>query len=82
MATVINMNPSAFSRFFKRIHRKNFTTYLNEIRIGYACKLLIEGKQKVISICYDSGFNNISNFNRQFKKIKKMTPTEFVHLYT
>jgi len=82
VATVINMNPSAFSRFFKRIHRKNFTTYLNEIRIGYACKLLIEGKQKVISICYDSGFNNISNFNRQFKKIKKMTPTEFVHLYT
>lgn len=82
VAKVINMNPSAFSRFFKRIHRKNFTTYLNEIRIGYACKLLIEGKQKVISICYDSGFNNISNFNRQFKKIKKMTPTEFVHLYT
>ncbi|WP_335965826.1 AraC family transcriptional regulator [Galbibacter sp. PAP.153] len=81
VARVIHMNPSAFSRFFKRIHRKTFTAYLNEIRIGYACKLLLEGKQKILSICYDSGFNNISNFNRQFKKIKKMSPTEFLDLY-
>ncbi|WP_417362142.1 AraC family transcriptional regulator [Galbibacter sp.] len=79
VAEVVHMNTAAFSRFFKRIHRKTFTSYLNEIRIGYACKLLIEKKQKVISICYECGFNNISNFNRQFKLIKGMTPTEFVH---
>lgn len=79
VAEVVCMNTAAFSRFFKRIHRKTFTSYLNEIRIGYACKLLIEKKHKVISICYECGFNNISNFNRQFKLIKGMTPTEFVH---
>lgn len=79
VAEVVHMNTAAFSRFFKRIHRKTFISYLNEIRIGYACKLLIEKKHKVISICYESGFNNISNFNRQFKLIKGMTPTEFVH---
>lgn len=78
VAEVAYMNSSAFSRYFKRIHRKTFTTYLNEIRIGYACKLLIEEKHKVISVCYESGFSNISNFNRQFKKIKKMSPSEFV----
>lgn len=78
VAEVVKMNPAAFSRFFKRIHRKTFTSYLNEIRIGYACKLLIEKKYKILSICYDSGFNNISNFNRQFKLIKGMSPTEFV----
>ncbi|MFV0248161.1 MAG: AraC family transcriptional regulator [Tenacibaculum sp.] len=81
VAKAIHMNPAAFSRFFKRIHRKTFTSYLNEIRIGYACKLLIEGNQKIISVCYESGFNNISNFNRQFKKIKKMTPSNFTKLY-
>lgn len=78
VAEVAHMNPSAFSRFFKRIHRKTFTKYLNEIRIGYACKLLIEQKNSVSSVCYESGFNNISNFNRQFKSIVGMSPTEYI----
>ncbi|WP_149304532.1 AraC family transcriptional regulator [Pareuzebyella sediminis] len=78
VAKVAHMNPSAFSRFFKRIHRKTFTKYLNEIRIGYACKLLIERKNSISSVCYESGFNNISNFNRQFKSIAGMSPTEYI----
>ncbi len=81
IAEIAHMNPSAFSRFFKRIHKKTFTRYLNEIRIGYACKLLIEGELKIAAICYDSGFNNLSNFNRQFKRIRGMSPTEYQSLY-
>ncbi|MEA1786992.1 AraC family transcriptional regulator [Arenibacter sp. GZD96] len=77
-AAVAHMNPSAFSRFFKRIHRKTFTTYLNEVRIGYACKLLLEQKLNITSICFESGFNNISNFNRQFKKITKSSPRTYL----
>ena len=78
VAAVACMNPSAFSRFFKRVNRKTFTRYLNEIRIGYACKLLLEHKVNISTICYEAGFNNISNFNRQFKKIKGISPTDYL----
>lgn len=78
VAQIANMNTSAFSRFFKRTNRKNFSRYLAEIRIGYACKLLIEDKYNIASICYESGFNNISNFNRQFKLIMNCTPSVYV----
>jgi len=82
VAEIVKMNPSAFSRFFKRIHRKTFTRYLNEIRIGYACKLLIENKNNITPVCYESGFNNISNFNRHFKSITGMSPSEYIKLHT
>lgn len=52
--------------------------YVNEIRIGYACKLLYEGACSISQAAFDSGFENLSNFNRQFKKIKGKTPTEFM----
>ena len=82
VANHIGMNSSAFSRYFKRIHRKTFTTYLNEIRIGYACKLLLENDVNITAIGYESGFNNLSNFNRQFKAITKLSPTKYIHIYT
>lgn len=72
------MNNAAFSRFFKKIHRKSFTRYINEIRIGYACKLLLEGSDNINSVGYQSGFNNVSNFNRQFKLIKEVSPTQYL----
>ena len=75
------MNPSAFSRYFKRIHRKTFSRYLIEIRIGFACKLLMENKLNISIICYESGFNNLSNFNKQFRKIKGMSPKEYIRLH-
>lgn len=78
VAEAIHMNASAFSRYFKKIHHKTFTCYLNELRIGYACKLLLENKLSITAICYDCGYNNVSNFNRQFKKIKGMSPSGFV----
>jgi len=78
VAQIANMNTSAFSRFFKRVNRKTFSQYLAEIRIGYACKLLLEDKFNIAEVCYESGFHNISNFNRQFKRIMKTTPSAYV----
>ncbi len=81
VAQLIGMNPSAFSRFFKRTHRKPFTRYLNEIRVGYACKLLLESENNITGAAYESGFNNISNFNRQFRAIKNMSPSDYIKSY-
>jgi len=78
VAAIARMNPSAFSRYFKRIHRKTFSRYIIEIRIGYACKLLIENKINISSACYESGFNNISNFNKQFRIIMDMNPSQYI----
>lgn len=77
VAQIAHMNLSAFSRYFKRVNRKTFSRYLSEIRIGYACKLLMEGKFNIATICYESGYNNISNFNRQFKLIMDCSPSEY-----
>ncbi|MBJ2175918.1 AraC family transcriptional regulator [Aureibaculum sp. A20] len=77
-AHIANMNASAFSRYFKRINRKTFSRYVSEIRIGYACKLLLEDKINIAAVCYESGFNNISNFNRQFKLIMNCTPSTYM----
>jgi len=81
VATVACMNPSSFSRYFKRIHRKTFIEYVNELRIGFACKMLIEGKYSITFICYECGFNNVSNFNRQFKKITNFSPKQYLKKY-
>ncbi|WP_036155577.1 AraC family transcriptional regulator [Maribacter forsetii] len=78
VAELANMNASSFSRFFKSTHRKPFTRFLNEIRIGFACKMLLENKESITSIAYACGFGNISNFNRQFKIIKKESPSSFL----
>lgn len=78
VAQIANMNASAFSRFFKRVNHKTFSRYVTEIRIGYACKLLLENKFNISRICYESGFNNISNFNRQFKLIMKCSPSSYI----
>lgn len=82
VAEHIGMNTSAFSRYFKHIHRKTFTTYLNEIRVGYACKLLLENEVNITAIGYECGFNNLSNFNRQFKAITKLSPTNYIQFHT
>lgn len=81
VAEKIGMNKSAFSRYFKKVHQKSFTKYLNEMRIGYACKLMLNDEESITGIAFLSGFNNISNFNRQFKIIKGITPTEFISKY-
>ena len=77
VADLANMSESAFSRYFKKRTRRTFTQFLAEIRIEHACKLLMVDKQSVAEISFESGFNNLSNFNRQFKAIKKITPLTY-----
>ncbi|MGQ1911112.1 AraC family transcriptional regulator [Marinifilum sp. RC60d5] len=77
VAEMVNMSPSAFSHFFKKRTQRSFSDYLLEIRIGNAAKLLIDTEKNISEICFESGFNNISNFNRSFKKLKGCTPREF-----
>lgn len=77
VAKLVNMSTSAFSHFFKKRTQRSFTEYLTEMRIGHAAKLLIESDKNISEICFESGFNNISNFNRTFKTQKRCTPKEF-----
>jgi AraC-like DNA-binding protein len=77
-ASRFGMNTSAFSRYFKQKTGQSFIHYINNMRIAYACKLLQGGKYSVSQACFECGFNNISNFNRFFKEIMKMTPSEYL----
>lgn len=79
MINLTNMSNTAFSMAFKKNYRMTFKEYLLNIRVGYACKLLTDGSLNISQIAYNCGFENISNFNRQFKKIKGITPTHFQH---
>jgi len=76
-AEIANMSESAFSHFFKKCTNKSFTKFVVELRIGLACKLLMETQDTVSQICFKCGFNNISNFNRLFKKYKQITPFQY-----
>lgn len=76
-ASLIGMTDSAFSHFFKSKTNTTFIDYLNNLRIAKACQLLTETDQTVTEICYNSGFNNMSNFIRMFKKKKQYTPNEY-----
>jgi AraC-like DNA-binding protein len=76
VATLANLTPEAFCKYFKTRTRKTYVNFLNEIRINHACRLLTEDGS-ISDICYDSGFTNLSNFNRIFKRIKKMSPGEW-----
>ena len=77
-AKLVNFTNTSFCRFFKQRTHKSFVQYVNEIRIAYACKLLVEGNYSINRIASESGFDNISNFNTQFKKIKLITPSQFI----
>lgn len=76
-ARIAMMSPSGFSRYFKNRTKKNFSHFVNEIRVGYACKQLIKSDFSVSYVCSESGFNNMANFNKQFKKIIKLSPYQF-----
>lgn len=82
VAAIANMSPSSFSRYFKIHANKTFSDFLTEIRIGYSCKLLISQKIDISQVCYDSGFNTISNFNRQFKAVTHYNPLEYRKKYS
>jgi AraC-like DNA-binding protein len=77
VAKISNMSYSGFSRYFKNRTKKTFSHFVNEIRIGYACKRLMEDDVSISTVCFESGFNNLTHFNEQFKKIIKLTPYQF-----
>lgn len=77
VAAASNMAVTTFCNFFKEQFRVTFVEYLNNVRIGYACKLLSDDNASVVEVAYSSGYNNIANFNRQFRKFKQMTPSEY-----
>ncbi|UMB60031.1 AraC family transcriptional regulator [Lutibacter sp. A80] len=78
VADIANMTPNAFCRYFKQRTTKTFVNFLIDIRIGNACKLLTKKNDlSITEISYKSGFNNLANFNRKFKFIKGVTPSEY-----
>ncbi|HNX65342.1 MAG TPA: AraC family transcriptional regulator [Bacteroidales bacterium] len=77
VAELIGMSDSAFSHFFKKRTNRSFISYLNDVRIGHATKMLFETTHSVSEIAFLCGFCNISNFNRIFKKSKGQTPSEY-----
>lgn len=77
VAEIANMSVPSFCRLFKSSTRKAFSNFVNEIRVGHACRLLLEDRESIAQICYKSGFNNMSNFNRQFKRLKERSPLQY-----
>lgn len=77
VAELAFMTPPAFCRFFKKRTNKTFSHFLNEFRIGKSCQLLINSEKSIKQICYEAGFNSLTNFNRTFKSFKSMTPSAF-----
>jgi AraC-like DNA-binding protein len=81
IASISNLSVTSFCRYFKFITNKTYYDFLIEIRISHACRLLIEDKLPTEVLCFECGFNNVSNFYRHFKKITKMTPLEYKRNY-
>lgn len=81
VAEHFNMTPVSLSRFFKVNFDKSFTDFITEIRVGYVIRMLVDTNMTVAEICSQCGFNNISNFNRVFKKREGCTPQEFREAY-
>lgn len=77
LARNVGLSPAAFSRFFRRATGRGFTETLNDIRLGHAGELLRETEQTVAEICYASGFENLANFNRQFRRRHGLSPREW-----
>lgn len=76
-ASIANLSVSAFCRFFKKRTNKTFIQFLNEIRIAFACQALLEEDKAVSEICFSTGYNNVSFFIRQFKRVTGLTPMSF-----
>ena len=81
LADLVGMTPTAFSRYFKQRTSKNISEYIVDIRLGHAARMLIDTADSVSVICWRTGFNTLSNFNRLFRKRKGCSPTEFREKY-
>lgn len=81
LADIAGMTPTSFSRFFKLRTGRSLSDYITDIRLGHAARALMDSTTSIAEICYECGFNNISNFNRILKKKKNCTPKEFREYY-
>ena len=81
LASLVSMSESSLTRFLKKWTGKTFIDILNDIRISEAIRKLMDTSDTISEICYKCGFNNLSNFNRTFKRRKGMTPTEYREKY-
>lgn len=81
IADLVNLNKSSFCRYFRSRTHKTCSQFINEIRIAHACKFLINRNMTITEICYATGYNNISHFNRQFKQITGLTAREYENKY-
>ena len=77
LAHLLHMTPTSFSRYFTMKNNKPFSKFVSEIRIRQACKLLTETENTIEQVCYECGFNTLSNFNKQFKEIMLQKPTQY-----
>ena len=81
VSEIANMSPHSFCRYFKNRSRKTYSQFLLELRVGHACKLLVEKKWSIAQICYESGFNNFANFNKYFKLLTQRSPSQYQKEY-
>ncbi|AKD03780.1 AraC family transcriptional regulator [Pontibacter korlensis] len=81
IAEIAGMTPNSFCRYFKERTGKTYSQFLTEIRIGFACKLIIDNKMSIKQLCFESGFNNFSCFHKNFKQIVGTTPQGYQKEY-
>lgn len=77
LADLVGMSPVAFSRFFRQRTGRTLSDYIVDIRLGFAARMLVDSSKNISEICYECGFNNLSNFNRTFKSKRNYTPRDF-----
>lgn len=81
LADIVGMSPVAFSRFFRQRTGRTLSDYIVDIRLGYAARMLVDSTKNISEICYECGFNNLSNFNRTFKAKRNCTPRDFREMF-
>ncbi len=81
IAAVAHIGENSFCRYFKTRTRKTYSRFLQELRVGHACKLLIENRLTLAQVCEESGFHNVTNFYRYFKQITGKTPASYQKQY-
>ena len=77
LADLVGMSPVSFSRFFRQRTGRTLSDYIVDIRLGFAARMLVDSSRNISEICYECGFNNLSNFNRTFKAKRNYTPRDF-----
>ncbi|HPB06158.1 MAG TPA: AraC family transcriptional regulator, partial [Prolixibacteraceae bacterium] len=77
LSQLVNMAKGSLCRFFKENSGITLWEYLNHIKIEFACKMLMNNELSIAQVCFDSGFNNLNHFNKQFRKITGITPSSY-----